>query len=201
MRRVIEMFGKQALRIGASLMAIVLASAGSAIADQGAQTGLGRDQCQIRARASEVPEGDSSPGARRRNGGPGFSATQIVDVDFQVRFAPRNGDDHLLSVRVFTPRDHLYQQIDVPFSAQIPAGSKSTRRIEGYPRPVVLQKTQEVEETGSNANKGQRRHQVMARLPVAGTLIMQNSLYGDWTAEAFLDGGDRCGTITFEIHE
>ena len=86
------MFGKQAPRIGAILMAIVLASAGSAIADQGAQTGRRSDQCRIWARAAQVREGDSSPGARRRNGGPSFSATEIVDIDFQVRFAPRNGD-------------------------------------------------------------------------------------------------------------
>ena len=107
----------------------------------------------------------------------------------------------MLAVKVFTPRKHLYQQIDVPFSTHIPAGTKSTRKVESYPRPVVVQRVQEVEETGSKANKGGRRHQVTARLPVAGTLIMQNSLYGDWTAEALLDGGEPCAIITFEIRE
>lgn len=192
--------GKQNTRLGAIVMAVVLATATSAVADPGQPAGRPGDRCQIQPTAAQDPQPDQGKRHRGAAHGRSFSATKIVDIDFQVRFAPREHGDHLLTVEVFTPRGHLYQQIDVPFNSQLPAGTKSTKTIEGYPRPVVLQRTLEVEETGSKDKKNPR-HQVTARLPVAGTLIMQNSLYGDWTAEAYLDGGDRCGTIAFEIRE
>ena len=38
-------------------------------------------------------------------------------------------------------------------------------------------------------------------LPVAGTAIMSNSLYGRWTVEPFLDGAS-CGiTRSFVLHQ
>ena len=196
------MFGRQVTRMGAILIAVALATSGSAVAlPQSSQARQPNDRCQVWPGVAQEPRADPSHGVRGRTRRASFSATEIVDIDFQVRFAPRDAGNHLLSVKVLTPRKHLYQQIDVPFSTHVPAGTESTRRIEGYPRPVVVQRAQEVEETGSNASKGGRRHQVTARLPVAGTLIMQNSLYGEWTAEALLDGGEPCAIITFVIRE
>lgn len=195
------MFGRQVTRMGAILIAVALATSGSAVAlPQSSQARQPNDRCQVWPGVAQEPRADRSHGAHGRTRRPSFSATEIVDIDFRVRFAPRDAGDHLLSVRVFTPRKHLYQQIDVPFSTQVPAGTKSARKIEGYPRPVVVQRAEEVEESGSNTKRGGRR-QVTARLPVAGTLIMQNSLYGDWSAEAFLGSDEPCAIITFEIRE
>lgn len=114
-----------------------------------------------------------------------FSATQILDVDFSILFTPgstkRFGGTHVAEVRVFSPSGNLYQSIAIPFSSDSALiGSKAP--LQGYPDPVVIRQVSQREV------KGAKHPEVQARMPVAGTLIVTNSLYGTWTAEAFVDG-------------
>lgn len=114
-----------------------------------------------------------------------FSATSVLDIDLSVVFAPgtvnRLGEDHVVELRVFTPSGALYQSIAVPFTSDASKNGKPTK-VEGYPHPVKLQTLK------STTLRGQPHYKVAARLPVAGTPIINNSLYGVWNAQAFVDG-------------
>jgi hypothetical protein len=60
--------------------------------------------------------------------------------------------------------------------------------VAGHTQPFVERQATAV------VQRGARRYEVSAKLPVAGTMIMTNSLYGRWTVEPYLDGGVRpCG--------
>jgi hypothetical protein len=114
-----------------------------------------------------------------------FAATKILDIDIWVLFTPgsakRLADDHTVDVRFKTPSGYHYQSIAIPFSAD--AGKKGKeRKLDGYPHPIPTQGLQEV--TWKNG----KQLGTSVRLPVAGTYVMTNSLYGTWTAEAFVDG-------------
>ena len=88
---------------------------------------------------------------------------------------------HTLRLQLFTPSGHLYQVLAIPFAA---AGGPARRRSPGgLPRA--------------------RRPVVSATLPVAGTAIMANALYGSWTLTAHLDGNaEPCGRAqTFVIRQ
>lgn len=114
-----------------------------------------------------------------------FSATQILDIDFAVVFTPgavkRFSGDHVVEFRVFTPSGSLYQTIPVSFSSDESKKGKETR-VFGLPYPVKLQtpKTKSV--------NNQPHLAISGRIPVAGTPIINNSLYGLWRVEAFIDG-------------
>jgi hypothetical protein len=142
----------------------------------------------------------SSAEAPRRRGGT-FSATQILDLQFGAVLKSRLQGEHLLSLKVYTPNGHLYQQLDVPFrggarraepaAAGGEAAGPRMRRVDGYPQPLVEQELAPVR-TASG-----RRYQVSARLPVAGTSIMTSSLYGKWKVVPHLDGNLKpCGPAT-----
>jgi hypothetical protein len=126
-----------------------------------------------------------SPERNRGSFQESFKATEVIDIDLSVLFTPgtinRFAGDHEVQVRIFTPNGHFYQAIDVPFTADsTPKGRQ--RKLEGYPLPVDVQSLTEVE------RKGSKHYAVSARLPVAGTLITSNSIYGQWSAVAFVDG-------------
>lgn len=98
---------------------------------------------------------------------PVFSATQILDIEFRTFLRRRLEGLHTLELKLYTPKGNLYQVLTVPFTAP-------------QTTPVRLD--------------GARRQQVDATLPVAGTSIMTNSLYGEWKVEPFLDGSaEPCG--------
>jgi hypothetical protein len=131
----------------------------------------------------------SSPQQRSRS--TVFQATRILDLRFDALFATRLRGHHLLEVRVFTPAGHLYQTLTVPFVGQPRAlPSESSRRVEGYPRPLKVEGQQSVTLGGSTLFR------VSAPLPVAGTWIVSSSLYGTWRAEAYVDGGRRAVAST-----
>jgi hypothetical protein len=113
-----------------------------------------------------------------------FSATQIIDIDLSVLFPPgiaaKFAGNHKVEVRISTPRGHLYQSMTVPFTTD--ATRKGARvSIAGYPDPLEMQVLEEV----GTANGKQLR--AFVRLPVAGTPIVSNSIYGIWTAQAYVD--------------
>jgi hypothetical protein len=53
------------------------------------------------------------PRARER-----FSATKTVDLQFRMRLRDADEDRHLISLRIFTPNGHLYQEIQVVHRAE-----------------------------------------------------------------------------------
>lgn len=113
-----------------------------------------------------------------------FSATKVIDLDFSMLFAPESGmrfkGTHVLQLRVFTPHGHLYQATSFPFSAEATKkGGKE--KIDRYPLPLPVAVLAE-----TTYAKG-KYLLVKSRLPVAGTPIVNNSLYGEWRAEAYLD--------------
>lgn len=90
-----------------------------------------------------------------------FSATEVLDLEFQVVVPADPSLARPLQLKLFTPKGHLYQTLAVsPGAAPGPA----------------------------NAKRRSRFRTVTARLPVAGTTIVNNSLYGTWRAEAYLEG-------------
>jgi len=129
-----------------------------------------------------------------------FQATQVLDVDlsvlFSARAAGRLAGDHVVEVRVYTPKGNLYQSIELPFTAD--SGRRNQeRRLPGHPEPLALRGL-----AAATLNRS-LFFAVKATLPVAGTPILNNSLYGQWTAEAFVDGASAaCGPKgTFTISE
>lgn len=113
------------------------------------------------------------PGALAR-----FSAIRMLDLNLTVRFVDGFAGDHLLHLRLFTPKGHHYQTLSVPIASD-PVPLKGERPIGGYPRPVAVRL---IQKAGSPSLP-----EVTLSVPVGGTPIVSNSIYGMWTAEAFLD--------------
>jgi len=134
---------------------------------------------------------------------PSFSAARTVDLLLQVRIRPVLTGDHLLHLKLYTPRGFLYQTMTLPFRFESALVGKSVGappavlRVEGFPRPLAVQSL-----TGPTRRRPQG-NRVTARLPVAGTSIALGSLFGGWTAVPYLD--DRiapCGpAASFVIDE
>lgn len=114
-----------------------------------------------------------------------FSASEILDVDISVLFVPgvlnQYKGSHVLEVRFFTPRGYLYQSISIPFSSDERKKGQS-EAVRGYPHAIPVRVLDPV--TWNNA----KNYRVSVRLPVGGTAISTNSLYGVWKAQAFVDG-------------
>jgi hypothetical protein len=146
--------------------------------------------------------GAHAPRDRRPREGSGLSATKTVDLELHVRMQTLRGD-HLLHLKLFTPRGYLYQTMTVPFHFDArrprrPAGEPApAMRVAGFPRALPIQSL----EAPSRARPAADR--VTARLPVAGTSIALGSLLGRWTAVPYLDdAAEPCGRAgTFVITE
>lgn len=114
-----------------------------------------------------------------------FSANEILDIDISVLFVPgvlnQYKGSHVLDVRFFTPRGYLYQSMSVPFSSDA-ARKGQSETVRDYPHAIPVRVLEPV--TWNNA----KNYRVGVRLPVGGTAISSNSLYGAWTAQAFVDG-------------
>ena len=130
-------------------------------------------------------------------GSPAFSATQILDVEFSVAFVRGavnrfSKGDHEVEIRISTPGGHHYQSFVIPFTSDEKLEGRM-RRVARYPDPIAIQQLKE---------KGNLL-EVRGKLPVAGTLIVTNSLYGTWTIEAFVDGEPvRCApAVQFTINQ
>jgi hypothetical protein len=135
----------------------------------------------------------TSPQRTGTKGGLGpFSATQILDLRLGTVLRRELPGSHVLALKLFTPRGHLYQTLTVPFTA---AGqSNGERMVDGYPRPLREQETRPVAEQGTSG------FELSATLPVGGTAIVTNSLYGEWRVEPEIDGAS-CGKPTqFQIN-
>jgi hypothetical protein len=115
--------------------------------------------------------------ASRQRRVPEFSASTIIDLRFTALL--RGKVDHgLLKLKVFTPHGHLYQTLAVPFVAGT-GGAPQARHVDGSARSVLEQRAVPA---AAGAD-----YRVEARLPVAGTLIVSEGLFGRWTVEPWLD--------------
>jgi hypothetical protein len=119
----------------------------------------------------------SSPQLPGRGEPRAFRANRITELQFDAMFAGRLKGSHVLELKLYTPRGYLYQVLTVPFTGGARGGGH--RRVPGNPR-VFVEREMRVAGTGG--------YEVSARLPVAGTWIMTNSLYGSWRVDAHLDG-------------
>jgi len=119
---------------------------------------------------------------------PDFSATRILDLQLDTVLGADVQGSHLLQLRLYTPKGHLYQVLSVPFTvAASGEGRPAAKRwVDGYPQPLDEQPVKSIRHQGS------MRRGVSATLPVAGTSIMTSSLYGRWMVEPYLDDR-RCG--------
>jgi hypothetical protein len=106
-----------------------------------------------------------------------FPAHGITELQFDALFRQRLRGSHVLELKLYTPKGHLYQVLTVPFSGGPRAAGY--RRLPGNPRVYVEQVLQPA---------GAAAYRVSARLPVAGTWIVTSSLYGSWRVDAHLDG-------------
>jgi hypothetical protein len=146
----------------------------------------------------------TAPGQRPGRGALTFSAAETLDVELATKIRPVVAGDHLLRLKLYTPRGYLYQTFTVPFrfesadADERDVREKATRVVPGFPRPLPVQTL-----GGPIRRPGTSRDQATARLPVAGTSISVGSLFGRWTVVPYLDDGTApCGpALTFEIRE
>lgn len=106
--------------------------------------------------------GAPAPPKRKPTKKPTFSASSILDLKLEVALSPALKGPHQLEFHLYTPNGHLYQAVPANVTAP-PAGNDRRQR-------EIAKRT------------------ASATVPVAGTTIVNSSLYGEWKVEAFLDG-------------
>jgi hypothetical protein len=113
-----------------------------------------------------------------------FSATKVTDIEFAIIFSPsiaaQFSNAHVVEFRVYTPQGNLYQSISIPITSN-PARAGEKHRVAGYPDLIPVQVL-----TSINHGNGKGMY-AKVTLPVAGTPIVSNSLYGGWRAEAVVE--------------
>jgi hypothetical protein len=97
-----------------------------------------------------------------------FSASQTPNLHITTTFPTTLTGSRRLQLRLLTPQGHLYQRFSIPFDATLPRHDRGAVRS------------------------------VSATLPVAGTAITTNGLYGRWTIVPSLD--DDPAPCTTERH-
>ncbi len=133
------------------------------------------------------------------DGNPGHGKTQFsVRSDSTLHFhliVPANptiGATDLVTIELTTPNGHHFQTIDLPVAA---AGSKEKQRqVRGYPFPLPVQQF-----AAANGN-GKGAQHVAGTIPLAGGLIENYSMYGEWSAQASLGSGNPC-SASFTVKE
>ena len=148
--------------MGCFLIVSALFVPGETLAQRQNPNEIGQGCFSIRVQEPDAPR--KSP--RRSKEMPSFSASTILDLEFQVRLH-RSARVDRVQVKFFTPEGDLYQVQSVPVPPE-------ERRDEEKPR-------------ASDPT-------VSVTLPVAGTTIVSSALYGKWKVEAHVDGALRpCG--------
>jgi len=127
-----------------------------------------------------------------------FAATKVTDIEFAIVFSPpiaaQFKDAHIVEFRVYTPAGNLYESLSIPITTD--SGKAGQRhRVPSYPDLVPIQVLKPI-----NHGNGQGLF-AKVTIPIAGTPIVSNSLYGTWRAEALVEEQTTaCGTpATFTI--
>lgn len=116
-----------------------------------------------------------------------YSAVETTDIKVHVVFPAEFKEEHVISLKFFTPAGHLYRQIDVPVTPEIGREGTQSRRLPGYPYPVTVA-VPEVRRV-----EGELAPSIEVRFPVGGTSIVSSSLYGMWRVNGMVDGRElRC---------
>lgn len=114
------------------------------------------------------------------------SAVDTLDLDLVVvlpwKLAKDWRNEHTMEIDVLNPLGNLYQTIEFPFVVE-KRGRRSSLFSPGQKEPVEA-------EFLTLSGQGQDKYLgVKARLPVAGSSIMQSSMYGTWSVVTRVDGG------------
>lgn len=116
-----------------------------------------------------------------------YSAVETTDIKVHVILPTDFKEEHVISLKFYTPAGHLYRQIDVPVTPEIGREGTETRRLPNYPYPVTVA----VPEIRRVA--GETVPSIEVGFPVGGTSIQSNSLYGMWRVNGMVDGVElRC---------
>jgi|GEM_PF-1004030 len=123
---------------------------------------------------------------------PGHRHVQGYPHHVLLHHAPAG--DHLLTLKVYTPHGNLFRTMDVPVTADQKPGH---RHVQGYPYPVPEKAAKDM------PYQGQNYPSIDVDFPVAGTSIVNSSLYGRWKIVAFFDGAKTpCGPgSSFQLTE
>lgn len=129
------------------------------------------------------------------------SAVDTLDLDLVValpwKLAKEWKKEHTMEIDVLNPLGNLYQTIDFPFVVE-KRGRRSSLFSPGQKEPVEA-------EFLTLSGQGQDKYLgVKARLPVAGSSIMQSSMYGTWSVVTRVDGAViscRGASSTFELSQ
>ncbi len=120
----------------------------------------------------------SSP-QQRLVSGKGFSATKILDLTITAILTGQFTGSHTMEFDIYAPDGSLYRTVAVPF-----AGPRSTLQAATVAGPPGTPAGGDARPEGAAPPSPV----VTATLPVAGTDIVANSLYGTWRVRARLDG-------------
>lgn len=121
-----------------------------------------------------------------------ISILDFENIYVHIVFEEEVTSEHVVNLRLFTPNGHLYQQIDFPVSFS-QSRQVASRRVPGYPRPVAL--------AYANSDRSVQGQVISKAIPLAGTSIVQNSIYGMWTVTVDLDFGDKncADPVVFQV--
>jgi len=119
-----------------------------------------------------------------------FSASRSLDLHLKARLGNDLEGAHTVEFRVHTPRGFLYQTLSVPYTLEPKPRPRTRKRKDGGTTgPEALGEVPVLNEAEVDSSG---RPTLEASLPVAGTAITTNSLYGRWTVRPYLDG-QPCG--------
>jgi hypothetical protein len=122
----------------------------------------------------------------------GFSARAILDLNFRI-VLPGNDTPEAVTLKIYTPRGHLYQEVLVPVA---PEGSAERERVvAGYPAPLKVARVRRLRASDGRAARGVDA----PPFPVAGTHVVSSSLYGEWRVEAWPQGASEACSSPFVI--
>lgn len=126
-----------------------------------------------------------------------FSVTATSDLLVHIVFPEEFVQEHVVTLRFFTPGGHLYREIDVPVATSLGDRSAVTRRLAGYPYPVRVRAPEAM------AVRSLDVRAIPVAFPVGGTTIGSSSLYGSWMVKVLVDGKPtRCvQPLVFEVTE
>jgi len=116
-----------------------------------------------------------------------YSAATTLDLELGVVVRRSVPSDAWVELRLLTPEGHLYQTLRV--AASSPAEAKSARAAG---KPASSREGRSARATPPA---------LTAAVPVAGTAIVNHSLYGQWTVEPRLDGQPCGAPVRFWIGE
>lgn len=119
---------------------------------------------------------------------PVFSARETLDITLRMVFPAtlRPEPDDAVRVVMTTPNGFTFQELEFPIVA--PGSKEIDRPVPGYLFPVKTLRL-----AASTDGKGEPAQIVTLEVPVGGTAMTENGLYGTWTVVARIGDSRSCG--------